>query len=72
MKTGHDLRKDRFGIYVEFNRNVILTSDHFSISPMTFLSKLGGIIGVGKELLWVIISVSSYILLFKRKIFYFD
>ena len=69
MKTGHQVKKDMFGLYVEFNRDVILTTNLLSIGPMTFLTRVGGIIGVGKELLWVIITVWSGILLFRRKIF---
>ena len=72
VRTGHDMKKDMFGIYVEFNRDVILTTNHLSILPMTFLTRVGGIIGVGKELLWVIISVWSYILLFKREFLFLD
>ena len=65
-KNGHDEREDRYGLYVEFRQKVILTSNHLSIEPMTLLTRIGGIIGVGKEFFWIIISMSSFLLMFKK------
>ena len=65
-KNGHDEREDRYGLYVEFRQKVILTSNHLSIEPMTLLTRIGGIIGVGKEFFWVIISVSSLLFMMRK------
>ena len=65
-KIGHDERNDRYGLYVEFHQEVIFSSNHLSIEPMTLLTRIGGIIGVGKEFFWVIISMSGFLILFKR------
>ena len=65
-KNGHDEREDRYGLYVEFRQKVILTSNHLSIEPMTLLTRIGGIVGVGKEFFWVIISVSSLLFMMRK------
>ena len=65
-KIGHDEKDDRYGLYVEFHKEVILTSDNLSIEPMTLLTRIGGIIGVGKEFFWVIISMSSLLLILRK------
>ena len=65
-KIGHDEKDDRYGLYVEFHKEVILTSDNLSIEPMTLLTRIGGIIGVGKEFFWIIISISSLLLILRK------
>ena len=65
-KNGHDEREDRYGLYVEFRQKFILTSNHLSIEPMTLLTRIGGIIGVGKEFFWVIISMSGLLFLMQK------
>ena len=65
-KIGHDEREDRYGLYIEFRQKVILTSNHLSIEPMTLLTRIGGIIGVGKEFFWVIISMSGLLFLMQK------
>ena len=67
-KIGHDERKDRYGLYVEFHHEVILASNHLSIEPMTLLTRIGGIIGVGKEFFWVIISMSGLLFMMRKHI----
>ena len=65
---GHDKREDSYGLYVEFRQEVILTSNHLSIEPMTLLTRIGGIIGVGKEFFWVIISMSGLLFMMRKHI----
>ena len=67
-KIGHDEREDRYGLYVEFHHEVILASNHLSIEPMTLLTRIGGIIGVGKEFFWVIISMSGLLFMMRKHI----
>ena len=64
--TGVVEEKDLFGISVAFDNIVEQTISDWQITPVTLLTRIGGIIGVGKELLWVILlSFSSITLLFK-------
>ena len=36
---------------------------------LTLLTRIGGIIGVGKEFLWIMISLLSILITFKSKLF---
>ena len=65
-KIGHDKREDRYGLYVDFHQEVIMSSNHLSIEPMTLLTRIGGIIGVGKEFFWVIISMSGLLFMMRK------
>ena len=81
---GFDARDDRYGLFVTFHTEVeetILmmmmvmimiqveeTRAHLSIGKLTLLTRVGGIIGVGKEFLWIMITLLSFILTFKSKI----
>ena len=53
--VGFDAREDRFGLYVQFDQNVEITVSKLQIGLKTLGTRFGGIIGVGKELLWVLI-----------------
>ena len=50
-----------FGISIGFDNVVEKTISHWQIEPVTLLTRIGGIIGVGKELLWVLIIAGSSI-----------
>ena len=46
-------------------------SDIFNIKgELTLLTRIGGIIGVGKEFLWIIITLLSFLLTIKSRIFH--
>ena len=53
----------KFGITIIFDTVVEKTVPDWQITPVTLLTRLGGIIGVGKNLLWVIIFFSSSVTL---------
>ena len=53
--VGFDARDDRYGLYIQLDQTVEVTVSKLQIGPKTFFTRCGGIIGVGKELLWVII-----------------
>ena len=55
------------GFAVWLDRFVSRTTSEPQISPMTLITRLGGIIGVGKNLLWIIILLFSSITFFTRK-----
>ena len=54
-KVGFDAREDRFGLYVQFDQEVEIIVSKLQIGLKTLATRFGGIIGVGKELLWVLI-----------------
>ena len=53
--VGFDARDDRYGLYIQFDQTVEVTISKLQIGLKTLATRFGGIIGVGKELLWVII-----------------
>ena len=65
---GFDRRHDRYGLFVTFDRSVEVTRSHLTIPPLTLLTRIGGIIGVGKEFLWIIITALTYFVTFSSKI----
>ena len=48
---------DKYGLYLRFEDTVETTKMNIVITSTTLLTRIGGIIGVGKELLWVIVFV---------------
>ena len=64
--TGFDARGDRYGLYVQFDKEVDETNINWTIEPLTLLTKIGGIIGVGKEFFWVIISMSGLLFMMQK------
>ena len=64
--TGFDARGDRYGLYVQFDKEVDETNINWTIEPLTLLTKIGGIIGVGKEFFWVIISMSGLLFMIQK------
>ena len=55
--------KSKFGISIVFDNVVQKTISDWQIKPVTLLTRIGGIIGVGKELLWVIVFCYSSVIL---------
>ena len=51
----HREDSDRYGLYIQFEDTVETTTLNLAITTTTLLTRIGGIIGVGKELLWVFI-----------------
>ena len=67
-RIGFDSRSDRFGLFINFLSEVEETRSKLNIETITLLTRIGGIIGVGKEFLWILtmtvtglLSLSSYI-----------
>ena len=54
--------KDLFGLSIHFDNVVEKTTSNWQIEPVTLLTRIGGIIGVGKELLWVLIITGSFVI----------
>ena len=53
--------KNLFGLTIVFDKVVERTISNWQIEPVTLLTRIGGIIGVGKELLWVMIMTGSFV-----------
>ena len=56
-KTGFDARDDRYGIFVDIIGEVEIIASKFNIEFLTLMTRIGGIIGVGKEFLWISLSI---------------
>ena len=52
---------DQYGIYMVFEDVVENTVSEYQIGPKTLATRVGGIIGVGKNLLWILIFRKSFI-----------
>ena len=61
--TGIAESSSKFGITIIFDTVVEKTISDWQITPVTLLTRLGGIIGVGKNLLWIMIFFSSSVTL---------
>ena len=48
-------RHDRYGLYIQFEDTIVITTSTLAINAKTLITRIGGIIGVGKELLWVVV-----------------
>ena len=46
---------DQYGVYMVFEGVVENTISEYQIGPKTLATRVGGIIGVGKNLLWILI-----------------
>ena len=60
-QTGLIELENIFGLEIEFDNVVEKITSDWQIKTVTLLTRVGGIIGVGKELLWVIIFMFSAI-----------
>ena len=61
------------GLYIDFHKMIQRRVSTLQIGPETLLTRLGGIIGVGKNLVWIIIflftTFSAFSLRFKERFF---
>ena len=69
MRDGFESRTDQYGLILYFDKEVEVTEVKYSIGFITFLTRLGGIIGVGKELLWVLISIFTIGVFVHKRVF---
>ena len=61
---GFSTRHDRYGLTVNFRRDTKVTESHLTVEPLMMLSRIGGIIGVGQALVWVVDYVIENIIYF--------
>ena len=66
-KIGENHNTNQVGFDVQFEKHVVVTRSAFAIDLVTLITRIGGIIGVGKELLWVIVfCVTTLIAVFSK------
>ena len=53
--TRFDPRDDKLGIFIQFEEKIKTVGVTFIIDEITLLTRIGGITGVGKEILWGIL-----------------
>ena len=58
-QSGRVESNELFGLAISFDNIVEQTVSDWQITPTTLLTRFGGIIGVGKNLLWIIILIFS-------------
>ena len=64
--TGDDPFEKVFGLFVEVEEKIEVLESMFTINEVTLVTRIGGIIGVGKEFLWItILAIGSIIKFFK-------
>ena len=59
---------DRVITYLTFDDVIEKTYVERQIGPLTFISRIGGFIGIGKNLLWIVIIILSSVKIFSRKV----
>ena len=59
-----DDRTKKYGLFILFDDTVETTRSRMVINPETLITRIGGIIGVGKELLWIVLICSGAFTLF--------
>ena len=53
--TRIDARDNKFGMFIQLEDVVKVQRSSFVIDSITLMTRIGGIIGVGKEFLWAIV-----------------
>lgn len=53
-ETEFDYRDDLHGVVINFNDGVQVKTSHFQIEALTFIARIGGIIGVGQTVTWIL------------------
>ena len=57
--------KKVYGLFVTFENEVHITRNRLSVGPVTLLTRAGGIVGVGKNLLWIVITFFTFMMTLK-------
>ena len=60
-KVGISKRRRQYGISLIFEKEVEVTTSQFKIDALNLLTKIGGIFGVGRTLVWIIDNCFYYI-----------
>ena len=59
--TKIDQYENIYGMYVQVEEKVKVQESLYTINEVTLVTRIGGIIGVGKEFLWITILLSGFI-----------
>ena len=58
-RIGFNERKGNFGLAVAFEKLVQTTISELQVGPKTLLTRFGGIVGVGENVLWIFVFIFS-------------
>ena len=58
-RIGYNERNGSFGLAVAFEKFVQTTISDLQVGPKTLLTRFGGIVGVGKNVLWILVFIFS-------------
>ena len=64
-----DPRDEVYGLFIQFKIMVSVHESSYVINEFTLLTRVGGIIGVGKELFWILIVMFTVIKFFMNKLY---
>ena len=56
------------GMKLYFDSSVEVTAAQKTIDGLTLMTRLGGATGVGKEMIWIILLTSEFLVLFQTQI----
>ena len=68
--TGRGTSTDKYGLFAQFDREVLIRQTHRTIGPITLLTRIGGIIGVNKKFYWTLILCTTNIFYIKKIVKY--
>ena len=69
-ETEFDYRDDLHGVVINFNEDVQVKTSHFQIEALTLIARIGGIIGVGQTVTWILnICFGKLYIIFVIKVF---
>ena len=60
-KNGFTANEDRYGMILFFKTEIDVTQAHLTISFETLVTRIGGILGVGRTLTWLLNNCIDYL-----------
>ena len=67
-ERGANDNPDFMGMKLYFDPTVEVTASQKTIDGLTLMTRLGGATGVGKEMIWIILLTSEFLVLFQKQI----
>ena len=62
-KHGIHYSPNGYGMYLLFHNEAEVSESHFTITPQTLITRIGGVMGVGQILTWLLIRIFDYFLI---------
>ena len=67
-ERGANANPSFMGMKLYFDSSVEVTAAQKTIDGLTLMTRLGGATGVGKEMIWIILLTSEFLVLFQKQI----